>query len=162
ESKLSKETVRFADYVSIVHDERVRSLMFSEDEKNLIAISERGIIRTWETGVDAKPRQIDLVNRRSALAPDISFNTDGRFLATDDGRTIKQLDRAGNHAVLRLEEPSSPVPVQPVTRALIGQNFAPQPAPPDRIIWLQFSQDGHWLASETEKGSIRVADLRES
>ena len=126
------EFATVANLMTMIHEEPVRALVFSEDERQLTAISYRGVARVWETGGEA-PTGMSFPGKDSI--PEIAFNKQGSLLTTADGRKIRKLGAPGELTL---------------------------PFPPDeRLEAFEFSQDGTRLATLSNKGHVRVADVSE-
>jgi len=128
-----KEVADIGNPITMIHDDPVRLLVFSEDERQLTAVSVRGVARTWETIGAATTTVMNLPGENSF--PEIAFNKQGSLLATADGRKIRKLGASGELTL---------------------------PFPPDeQLEAFEFSQDGTRLATLSNKGHLWVADVSE-
>jgi len=126
------EVATIGNFMTMIHDDPVRALVFSEDESQLTAVSDRGVARVWKTG-GAAPTGMSLPGNNSF--PEIAFNKQGKLLATADGRKIRKLDAPGELTL---------------------------PFPPDEELEaFEFNQDGTRLVTLSNKGHVRVADVSE-
>lgn len=121
------------EYTSMLHDGNVRALAFSADESQLAAVSDQSMERVWETGSRAAATGMALPDNDHLS--DIAFNRQGSLLATADGRNVRKL---GAPDELPLAIP-----------------------PTEQIRVFAFSQDGQRLATLSDKGQVRVADVGE-